>query len=352
MTSTFPIFDGHNDVLLKLHRSDERSFFERSDEGHLDLPRMREGGYAGGFFAVYVPSREERSWEEDIVRTETGYEFPLASPIDFPYAQQTAIAITARLFRLAAEIGDDLTVVRSVDTIERCFETGSIAAVFHLEGAEPIDTDLDALYLLYEAGLRSLGIVWSRPNAFGHGVPFKYPHSPDTGPGLTDAGRRLVCACNDLGIMIDLSHLNERGFWDVAELSDAPLVATHSNAHMVCPSTRNLTDAQLDAIGETGGVVGINFATGFLREDGEKNEDTPLTTIVRHVDYIADRIGIDHVALGSDFDGATIPRAVGDVTGLPALLDTLQEAGYDDAALRKISHENWLRVLRATWQAS
>src|SRR5204862_5975253 len=108
---------------------------------------------------------------------------------------------------------------------------GTIAAILHFEGAEPIDSQLNALEVFYRAGLRSLGLVWSRPNAFGEGVPFRFPSSPDTGPGLTAAGRELVRECNRLGILVDLSHLNERGFWDVADVTTAPLVATHSNAH-------------------------------------------------------------------------------------------------------------------------
>jgi membrane dipeptidase len=136
--------------------------------------------------------------------------------------------------------------------------------VLHIEGAEAIDPNFEFLDVLYEAGLRSLGPVWSRPNAFGHGVPFRCPSSPDTGPGLTDLGKELIGACNRLGILIDLSHLNERGFWDVAAISNAPLVATHSNAHALSPHSRNLIDSQLAAIRETGGIVDVNFATSRL----------------------------------------------------------------------------------------
>ena len=157
-------------------------------------------------------------------------------------------------------------------------------------------------------------------------------------------------ACNRLGILVDLSHLNEAGFWDVAELSEAPLVATHSNAHTLCPASRTLTDAQLDEIGRTGGLVGVNFAVTFLRDDGSQRPDeTPITEIVRHVDYIARRIGVDHVAFGSDFDGAVVPTELGGLAGLPKLVAALRDAGFDDDAVAKITHENWLRVLRATW---
>jgi membrane dipeptidase len=158
-----------------------------------------------------------------------------------------------------------------------------------------------------------------------------------------------VYACNELGIVVDLSHLNEAGFWDVARISAKPLVATHSNAHALCPSTRNLTDAQLDAIGSSGGVVGVNFAVSFLREDGGQVAATPLGEIVRHVEYIAGRIGIDHVALGSDFDGALVPEALGGIAGLPKLVDALRAAGFDDEGVAKVTHRNWLRVLGDTW---
>ena len=114
--------------------------------------------------------------------------------------------------------------------------------------------------------------------------------------------------------------------------------------------TRNLTDKQIDAVGESNGIIGINFHVGFLRSDGELNADTPLEDIVRHADYVVNRIGIDHVALGSDFDGATMPRDLGDVAGLPKLVQAFRDHGYDDAAIRKLGTENWIRVLESTWK--
>jgi membrane dipeptidase len=310
-----PIIDGHNDTLLHLYlpeRGGSRSFFTCSDLGHLDLPRARNGGFAGGFFAVFVPFDPAAPLgnDADVMRTATGYEVRMAPAIDHVYAQRMTIAMTASLFRLAAASHGQVQVVRTVDELEACLRTGILAAVLHFEGAEALDPELDALEVFYQAGLRSLGPVWSRPNAFGHGVPFKFPHSPDTGPGLTAVGRDLVRACNRLGIMLDLSHLNAQGFWDVARLSAAPLVATHSNAHALCPITRNLTDRQLDAIKESDGLVGVAFEVSMLRPDGERNVDTPLEIFVEHIDYLAERMGIDRVGLGSDFDGATMPRAL------------------------------------------
>jgi membrane dipeptidase len=222
-------------------------------------------------------------------------------------------------------------------------------AVLHLEGAEAIDTGLEALDLWYAAGMRSLGPVWSRSNEFGHGVPFVFPSSPDTGPGLTEAGHRLVHRCADLGILVDLSHLNEAGFWDVARIDAGPLVASHSAAHALSPASRNLTDPQLDAIGESGGLVGIIYGCSFLRADMADDADTPLELIGTHASYVADRIGVEHVALGSDFDGTTIPAELGDVAGLPRVIDALREAGFDGRELEAITSGNWRRVLAAWW---
>ena len=320
------IVDGHNDLLLHRWRGEPTL--------HLDLEAARAAGFSGGFFAMYVPS--PRSPDP----TEIPYALPLPEPIPFGEAS-----------RIANELFDELCalpVVRAISADD--FREGQITAIVHMEGAEPIAADLSNLEEWYGRGLRSIGLVWSRANDFAEGVPFRFPSSPDTGPGLTDAGRELVRACNRLGILVDLSHLNEAGFWDVAGLSEAPLVATHSNAHALCAASRNLTDAQLDAICDSNGVAGVNFAVTFLREDGSLVPDTPITEIVRHIDYFVERMGIDHVAFGSDFDGAEIPVELGGAAGLPKLVDALQAAGYDDEAVAKITHGNWLRVLRDTWR--
>ena len=218
----------------------------------------------------------------------------------------------------------------------------------HLEGAAAIPPDLSNLDLLYAAGLRSVGLVWSRPNAFAEGVPFLHGASPDTGAGLTEAGERLVAACNERGIVVDCAHLNAAGFWDVLDASDDPPVVSHACAHAVCPSSRNLTDEQLRAVGERDGVVGLTFGTGYLHPEGDRDATVGLDTVVDHVDAMVDAAGIDAVALGSDFDGASITDAVGDVTGLRDLLDALRGRGYDETAVEKVAWRNWRRVLAET----
>jgi membrane dipeptidase len=332
-----PVFDGHNDVLLRLHQDPERDFRVDGTTGHLDLPRALRGGFAGGFFACFVPGPEQQP-----VITEEGYETDLGPPVPEREARPTAAALAARLFELEA-LGC-LRVGRSSDDL--VLDHG-ILAVLHLEGAEAIAGE-DDLAAWHERGLRSLGLVWSRPNRYATGVPFRHPASPDTGPGLTDEGKALVRACNRLGVLVDLSHLNRAGFDDVARISEAPLVATHSNAWSLSPSTRNLEDDQLDAIASSGGAVGVNYAVSFLRSDGRLDADTPLAEIVRHVEYLAERMGVEHVALGSDFDGAVVPAELGDAAGLPALIDALG-AVFTAEEVRHIAAENWLRVLTATW---
>lgn len=330
------VFDGHNDTIT---REDAGAFVAGRPGGHLDLERARAGGLAGGIFAIFTSTPGEDHLED----------LTLGSPIEQDVAAADATRAAGRL--LALEREGHIRLARAPGDLDAAREAGVLAAVMHLEGAEAIDPGLEALDLWHAAGLRSLGPVWSRPNAFAHGVPFLFPSSPDTGPGLTVAGTALVRRCADLGIAVDLSHLNEAGFWDVADLDLAPLIASHSGVHALSAASRNLTDGQLDAIGKSGGLVGIVYAVNFLRADGAEDADTPLATIAEHARYVADRIGVAHVALGSDFDGATVPAPLGDAAGLPRLLDALRDAGFSEDELRAIAWENWVRVLETAWGA-
>ncbi|GHO85128.1 dipeptidase [Dictyobacter formicarum] len=369
-TSSYPTLIGHMDTLLRFYNIEPlqqptvampaselpfvQDFFSRGQNGDIDYPRALEGGMCGAFFAVYVPTPKatadccSTSATPD-VPPERWYERYIRPAIGYEYAQQATWQIISSLYRLEAGSQGRLKIVRNTAELETCLQQGIMAAILHIEGAEMIDPQLATLDVLYQAGLRSLGPVWSRPNIFGYGVPLVVGHSPDTGPGLTDAGKALVRACNQLGVMLDLSHLNEKGFWDVARLSHTPLVATHSNAYAICPSARNLTDKQLDAIKASDGLVGINFNVYDVRSDGKGNIDTPLEDLIRHVDYLVEHLGIERVAIGTDYDGATMPRDLHDITGLPRLYAALAAHGYDERSLRLIASENWLRIFRHTW---
>lgn len=346
-----PVFDGHNDVLLRLWMAARggadpvAQFIEGTPRGHIDAKRAKAGGLAGGLCAIYIPSGDLVMGRPD---ANGGYVTPLPAPLH--REPSLAIAVDMAAIALRLERAGGWKLCRGTADIRAAMAAGVFAAVLHLEGCEPIDADLAPLEVFHAAGLRSLGPVWSRPNIFGHGVPFAYPMSPDTGPGLTDAGKRLVLECDRLGILVDLAHLTEKGFWDVAEISERPLVVSHSNAHALTPVARNLTDRQLDAVRERNGVVGLNFAVTMLRLDGRERADTALDDMIRHIDHLVERVGIDGVAIGSDFDGATVPRAIGDAAGLQKLVAALENAGYAGDDLARICRDNWLRVLATAWR--
>jgi membrane dipeptidase len=356
-----PIFDGHNDALLRLHMRGgpdaAEAFLKGEDKGHLDLPKARKGGFAGGLFAIFVPSPKRKSGAAGDTPPQDGKgdtggivgNDPVPPAVDVAEAQRVVFAMAALLFRIERESKGRVRVCRTAGDIENCLADDALAAVLHIEGAEAIDANFEVLDVLHAAGLRSLGPVWSRPNAFGHGVPFRCPSSPDTGPGLTDLGKALIGACNRLRILIDLSHLNERGFWDTAALSNAPLVATHSNAHAISPHSRNLTDRQLAAIGESGGLVGVNFATSFLRPDGRHDKDTAADLIIQHIAHLLEHAGEDSVGIGSDFDGAFIPAEIGNAGGLQLLVQAMRRRGFGKPLIEKVCFRNWLRVLERTW---
>lgn len=340
-----PIFDGHNDVLFRLFKSGGRAHvdsFVTGCDGHIDLKKAKAGGLAGGFFAIYVPSPVDLELKFELM-TRDSYDLPLPPPVDLADALPIALQQAALLAEL--ETVGALKICTSVDDIQACMNKGIMAAIMHMEGAEAIDADLYNLDVFYRAGLRSLGPVWSRPTIFGEGVPFRFPSTGDIGGGLSEHGIRLVKRCDELGIMLDMSHLNEAGFWDIAKHSTKPLVATHSNSHVLSPHARNLTDRQLAAIAESDGMVGLNFAVAFLRADGKMLADVHYDVLLRHLDHLIEHLGEDRVGLGSDFDGAVIPEKMGDCAGLVSFRDAMRAHGYNDALMSKLCHANWMRLL-------
>jgi len=344
-----PVFDGHNDTVMKLEVAERigkggQDFVRGAPDLDIDLERARAGGFAGGLWAMYTPSRVGR----------LGDAYDRADPANFAAVDRQAaldftLALFARLRRLARAHPTEIALCADVEGIERAMATRRIAIVPHIEGAECIDGNLDALEVLAAAGLRSLGLVWSRPNLFGHGAPMMRQPELDPGAGLTDAGRALVRGCEALGVAVDCAHLTEAGFWDVAAVSERPLIVSHSNALALSPNARNLTDRQLDAVAERGGLVGLNFHVAFLREDCALDRDTPISQMLRHLDHLLGRLGEGGVALGSDFDGCELPREIGDVRGLTRLVAAMRQAGYGEALIARICHRNWLDVLGRVW---
>ncbi|CAG9295197.1 dipeptidase [Celerinatantimonas diazotrophica] len=349
----YRVFDGHNDLLHRLwknYRSDPaQAFLNGTDDGHLDWPRMQRGGFIGGLFALWVPSEPI---DGERKTTAPWQDSPVLSQFEIPalcQSQAYIFNVLSMLLRIEEACPQQLKICRSVVDIQQAMASRQVAAVIHMEGSEAIDQSLCLLDVLHAAGLRSLGPVWSRPTRFGDGVKFRFPGSPDTGTGLNQSGLALIKSCYRKGILVDLSHMDARGFWQTAELAEAPLVASHSNAHALCAQSRNLTDDQLHAIRDSHGVVGVNFGAQFLATNGQVNPDEGEEQQVRHIEYLLEHVGEDCVSLGSDFDGCPTPDRFGDVTGLPKIFTALEKRGYDASLLNKIAHKNWLRVLKATW---
>lgn len=349
MTDKIAFFDGHNDFLLRLMLTPgprEEVWLGETGKGHLDLKRMKQAGFAGGLFAIFVPPISSGP-PPDFAKLMANppYDLPMPPLMTHDQAQPMALTMAGLLHWMARAAPDDFAVCRSAAELRAKIGRDMIAGMMHMEGAEAIGPNLDALYVFYEMGLRSLGPVWSRPTIFGHGVPMKFPGSPDIGDGLTETGKDLIRLCNELGIMIDLSHMNQAGFEDVAKISKKPLVATHSNAHLLSATPRNLTDRQLQQIRHTDGMVGFNFATFYISDDGRAAPDMGWDPLLRHFDHLIEHVGEDHVGLGSDFDGCVVPDLIGDVTGVPRLFEALAAHGYDDALIAKLARENWLNAL-------
>lgn len=340
------IFDGHNDVLLRLWQRDRTGerFLSANADGHVDIVRARRGGLVGGVFATFVLD-EPRA--KPAVPPTGSVE---AAPVGLAHERALTVTLSqlAIAFRIERASAGAVRICRTPEQVQAAVDAGRFAMMLHMEGAEAIGRDLDELETLYAAGVRSMGLVWSRPTIFGHGVPLRFPHTPDIGDGLTERGVALVKACNSLGVMVDCSHLNEKGFWDVVRVSHAPVVATHSNAHVLSPGSRNLTDAQMDAIRDSEGVAGLNFATFFLRDDGRRDASTPIETMRRHLDHMLEKLGPRGVAFGSDFDGALVPSAIGDAAGLPRLIAAMEASGYSADLIDAIAYRNWLDVMTRT----
>ncbi|WP_238369763.1 dipeptidase [Heliomarina baculiformis] len=342
------IFDGHNDtltLLAGLKVSDPVAQFVKGTHGHIDVPKAQEGGFAGGFFAIWVRSPGPGGFSLNDLKPP--YDVPLPKMVDQAEAWEI-VERSANILQALDKAGA-VRICRTVDEIEAARADGVIAAIMHVEGAEAIGPELSELDRLYDMGLRSLGPVWSRETIFGHGVPFRYPSDGDIGVGLTEAGKALVARSNELKILIDLSHLNAAGIADVAKISDAPLVATHSNAWAVSPHARNLTDPQLQLIADSGGVVGLNFECSFMRPDGVPNVDTPRADAMAQLDYLLDKLGEDGVTLGSDYDGCKPPQWLNRADKLPNLVRAMEQHGYAPERIEKICWGNWMRVLRETW---
>jgi membrane dipeptidase len=299
-------------------------------------------GLSGGFFEVFATPPINTIKDSATEMNKDGREPQI---LERSYALDKTIAGIGILLRLERQSLGSVRIARSARDLTDVQMGRIFVAILHLADADAIDTDLDTLDVLYAAGVRSIAITWSRSNAFGCGVPFRVPGTPDIGPGLTEAGVRLVKACNELGIVIDLAHLNEAGFWDVVKHTQAPLVVTHGASHTLTPTSRAYTDRQLAAIAESSGIIGISL------EGVQSSPKGIVADMIRQIDYMVDHLGPDSVAVGSDlYRGPGSGQQAVAHSLIPDLLKAMRRAGYDRSVIEKIAYRNWWRVLSATWE--
>ncbi len=310
------VFDGHCDFLHQTVR-DERRFDERLTIGCVDLPRLVDGGVTAQIFAIW--------------------DYWAQLPAECSATVESLCQVDAFYAMVEQNEGRFLPATHAAD-IEKAKAEGKVAGILSLEGAEPLAGDIELLRIFYRLGVRNLGLTWDYRNQAGDGVGVAEPG------GLTDYGRALVREANRLGMMIDIAHLPPQGVADVLHTTERPVIDSHANAHALCGHRRNLTDAQLDALAANGGVVCVAFVPGFIHSDPSQ---ASLEGVLDHIDYIVRRIGIDHVGIGSDFDGYDgTTRGLEDASHLPTLTAGLAARGYDEPSLRKILGLNLLRIFR------
>jgi membrane dipeptidase len=358
------VVDSHDDTTQRLLFEKGFDIGARHENGNIDIPRMREGGLDALFFSIWVPS--------DV----TG-----------PIAVKRALQLIDRVHEAVRQHPNDLVLATTAAEIRRAAAEKKIAALMGMEGGHMIDDDLGTLRDYARLGVRYLTLTHFKNNNWADSSTDRPAHN-----GLTDFGKDVVRELNRLGVMVDISHVADKTFADVLAMTTVPVIASHSSCRAIANHPRNMTDDMMRALAKNGGVMMINYEVSFLSEEnrlaseksggvvaalGEMSkkcggdeacstlESARLTReamangtlpsvswekIVEHIDHAVKVAGVDHVGLGSDFDGATIPAEIGDVSGLPRLLDALRATGFDDDAMRKVTHENWIRVLRKTWK--
>lgn len=306
------VVDLHNDVMLEVQAA-KRDITVRSSAGHSDLPRLREGGVDVQLFALFVHPKEA----------------------DRGFARVTELLDA--FDRLAAANPPVLGQATSVAEIERLRQAGRLAAVLAIENASALEGELPHLKAVYERGVRMMSLTWNNSNGLADGA-MESRHG-----GLTPLGQQVLNRMQELAMVVDVSHLSEKSFWDTLAATRGPIVATHSNAAALTPHPRNLSDQQLQAMARRGGVVGVNFYPTFTGGPA-------LARILDHIAYMVKVMGPDHVGLGSDFDGFDGRVSdLEDVGWLPSLTAGLLARGYDAQTIMQILGGNALRVFREVW---
>ncbi len=304
------IIDGHCDSIAD-HVDNKRSLDQRTGQGHLDLPRLREGGVSVQFFASFVEPKYKGS--EAVVR---------------------CLQLVQGCRKLICDNPQHLLHLFSSKDILEALDSGKTAVLLSVEGGGALGGNLFMLQILYALGVRALGLTWNVANELAGGVS-------EPG-GLTRFGRQVITEMSGLGMLVDVSHLCDEAFWDVLSCTKSPVIASHSCCKSLRDHPRNLNDAQIKALADCGGVIGINLYTQFL-----KGDTADLMDVVKHIDHICQLVGPDHVGIGSDFDGCeSVPKGLEDVTKLSDIAWALQGKGYNSMDVEKIMGGNFVRVIK------
>lgn len=306
------VIDGHCDSIGDYIR-ERRNLKTGTEGGHWDIERARIGRMALQIMACFIESEFK----------------PYSAPL-------RGLELIHSAKRFIAENPDQVFLIRSQQELNQLPHPDKLGILLSVEGGEILGNSLFMLDIIYELGVRALGLTWNQRNALADGA------GEQTNSLLTGLGQKVIQRMNELGMIIDVSHLNEAGFYHVLELTDFPIVASHSCAYALCPHPRNLTDDQLKALAQNHGLVGVNFYSSFLTEKGQAG----LGHVVKHIIHIAEVAGVEAIGLGSDFDGIDqAPNGLDDVSKYPDLAEALLKAGFSELEIEHIFFNNFRRLL-------
>lgn len=313
------VADTHCDTIGAWIRTPPRPLGVRSDEGAIDIPRMKEGGLDCQVFAVYTAPAY--------------YDAPL----------QRALRMVDIFYSEMEKNRGSITICTTHDQIIRAVEDGRLAAVLSIEGGEPVQGGSGIVRMLYKLGVRVLSFTHFPRNLIADGSGEMGSKS-----GLTTLGTQLVEEMNRMGMILDVSHINEPGFWDIIELTKSSVIATHSNCKALCDHHRNLTDDQMEALADKGGVMHLSYCGGFIKQGvtRESLNEVGLDDWLDHLDHAVKLVGPDHVGLGSDFDGGCGFPGLDDATKVPNITRGMVARGYSDEDIVKVLGDNFLRVFK------
>ncbi|MCX7921842.1 MAG: dipeptidase [Clostridia bacterium] len=306
------IVDAHCDTITKIMESNANLY---KNESHVDIVRMKNAGNFVQFFAAFIEPAYCQA-----------------------YALKRAIQIIDKFYEQLDIHKDDIMLCCNYNEIITAVNQCKVGAILSIEGGEALQGSLSALRIFYRLGVRSICLTWNHRNEIADGVA-----DGSSGGGLTPFGRDVIKEMNSLGMLVDLSHISEKGFWDAIELSSLPIITSHSNAKKICNNKRNLNDEQIAAIRKNGGVIGINLFPSFLNEAGKAT----TKDIVKHIEHIVALTGYEHIGLGADFDGIdNTPEDVAGLQDIGKIFNELIRLNYPQEFIEKLAGGNFLRVIK------